>query len=187
VKHLSSPLPEYRLDVELDYNALGRAVDARIAAELADGHYVARASSSDDHEAMSRSELLAVIRETGTDKYDPSRLEVAHDAFAGYDHDFHGGRFTVEADGLIPTDSLVQSTMFGDFAFHFREHAPLNRGHPVGIDLLLVYAASHLEPASYVDSTAPRQRDSLTRNLFKFLDPGRKADALCCIVSQQPE
>ena len=181
--HLSIPLPGYVLDAELDYDALGAKVDPVIAEALGDGDYVVRGISSADHAGMTRDDLVSLILETGTDKYDPNRPEVAHEDFAGYDHDFHGGRFRVKGGRLDPGETRGSSTMFGDLAYHFLEFAPLDRGHPVRIDLLLVYRPELLRPASHVVPGAPEQRESLVRNLFTFLDPRRKRAALVCVVS----
>ena len=181
--HLTIELPEYRLDRDLDYEILGQTVDGAIAEALPDGEYVVRAISSDDHPGKSRGELATLILESGTDKYDPSRLEVAHADFRAYDHDFHGGRFRVTNHRLEPDHGQVLSTMFGDVAYHFREYAPLDRGYPVRVDLLLIYRTTHLAPASRVDEEGPEQRESLTRNLFKFRSPERKLDALAAVVS----
>lgn len=184
--HITIRLPEYRLDAHVDLDDLGRGVDARVAQETPDGHYVVRAIASSDHRGMSLEDLVAIVLETGTDRYDPGRKEVGYEEFRGYDHDLHGDRFTIRNGELIPDGEQVRSTMFGDIAYHFAIHAPLDRGHPLRVDLLLVYRAELLESARHVRPLAPTQPESLTRHLFRFVHPERKAEALECVVSILP-
>ncbi len=82
-------LPEYGLNLKLDYAALGERVDAFLVTCLEDGHYVSRSISFHDHSDLSLGELAALVLERGTDKYDPHQKEVAQKAFSGYNHYFH--------------------------------------------------------------------------------------------------
>ena len=176
-------LPKYDLGEKLDYGALGEQVDSFVCSCFADGKYVERSISSRDHPEKSQDELAGTILASGTDKYDPSRREVAHNSFRGYDHDFHGAGFEIRNGKIVCDPDWEYPSLFADIAYHFCEHAPLDRGHPVRIDLLIFYHGDQIERAEHVNSSAPRQRPGVEHYLFRFRDSGRKRDALAGVVT----
>ncbi len=174
--------PEYQIDVQPDYMAVGTKVDALIGSSFADGRYVIRSIGSSDHPDKSLDQLAKLILALGTDKYEADRKEVAHEDFRGYDHDFQGGLMAI-ADGQIVVDEdALYPSLFGDIIYHFYEHTLYDRGFRVRIDLLLMYHADALERATRVDPAAPRVRAELEDYLYKFKDPVRKPEALAGVV-----
>ena len=118
-------LPEYDLNLKLDYAALGERVDAFLVTCLEGGHYVSRSISFHDHSDLSLGELAALVLERGTDKYDPHQKEVAQKAFSGYNHYFHGTAFEVQAGKIVTDADWEYPSFFADTAYHFCEHALL--------------------------------------------------------------
>ena len=118
-KVLSIALPEYTIEAEPDYMAIGPKVDRLVGENLEDGRYVVRAISLADHPGRILDELAAIILELGTDKYDPNRREDEEKAFAGYDHEFHAGTMVI-ADGVVSGSEYDDyPSMFGDFVYNF--------------------------------------------------------------------
>ncbi len=173
-------LPEYTLDSEPDYAALGPRVDAAIARHLPDGEYVYRALGQDDHPQFSLDELVALILRLGTDRYDPARRGVAHEEFAPYDYDLQAGSFTLRAGRLRDPDA--DSSLFGDTMRNFYVKTLYDRGYRVRVDLLTIYHADHLERAPKRDPEAPGVAPHLESYLYRFKDRSRRAAALAAVV-----
>ena len=180
---MSIDLPGYRIDAEPDYMRIGQQVDQLICANLVDGKYVVRALGSSDHPDKSLDDLVTIILDSGSDKYDPTRTEIAHEAFAGYDHDFHGTLIEICNGNIVPADDDAYPSMFADIAYHFIECAPLDRGYSVRIDLLILYHASEVERARLVDPKFERVRESLEQHLYKFCIPHNRQRALAALVA----
>lgn len=172
VQVLSVPLPEYRIDREPDYG-LGERVDRVIRAHFGVNRIIVRAISSMDHRPLTLDELAEVVREEGTDRYDPSRRAVAQEQFEPYHPDFHGGPFSIDRD---------ETSFFGGVMRHFYENAPTDRGYPLRIDLLLIYDRDQLLSADTPDPGRPHVRPPLESFLFRFKNPGRKREALIGLV-----
>ncbi len=174
--------PEYTADRKPDYMAVGSRVDALIGSTFEDGQYVVRSIGSSDHPDKTLDQLSEIILASGTDKYDASRTEVAHEEFQGYDHDFQGGLVEISDGRVVVDEAAMYPSMFGDIIHHFHEYTLLDRGYAVRIDLLLIYHADRVEPARLVDATAPRVREDLEKYLYRFKNPSRKAGALAGVV-----
>ena len=69
-------LPEYTLDPEPDFGAVGRKIDALLEARFRGRRTAVRAISLTDHPGRSLDDLVATILELGTDRYDPRRAGV---------------------------------------------------------------------------------------------------------------
>lgn len=168
----SVPLPGYHIDSEPDYT-LGEQVDRVIREHFDLNRIIIRAVSSADHPGRSLDELTEIVRERGTDRYDPDRKGVLYEQFEPYHPDFHGGPFGV-GEG--------SSSFFGGVMRHFFEDAPADRGYPLRIDLLLVYDREQLERADKADPGRPRVRPRLESFLFRFKFPERKMEALLGLI-----
>lgn len=114
VKIIEVHVPEYCLDIKPDYLKVGQKVDAEIEKNLPDGQYIYRAIGKDDHPDLSVNELVKVILELGTDKYDPKRKEACFEEFCMYDHDMHAGSFSIKGHKIVLDRSYEYPSMFGD-------------------------------------------------------------------------
>ncbi|MFC1609292.1 hypothetical protein ACFL2R_03785 [Patescibacteria group bacterium] len=174
-------LPEYNLESQPDYVSIGKKVDGEIVKNFSDGKYIYRAIGIDDHPEFSLDDFVEIVKESGTDKYDPERKEVCFDEFCMYDHDMQAGCFEI-MDGRIDEEGLEYPTMFGDTVKKFYENVLLDRGHRVRIDALLLYDSSNLEKAKKIDESVESPRPELADCLYKFKDPENKKDALVGII-----
>lgn len=169
---ISFPLPEYTIDQKPNY-ALGTKVDELVKGNFDTRNIVVRAISLLDHPQFSLDELVAIILEKGTDKYDPTRKGVAHEEFEPYKVDFQASGF--EIDGQT-------GSMFGGIMRNFYENAPIDRGYPLRIDLLIIYDRNGLVQADKVDRSRPSIDPRLEKYLFRFRDPEHKNRALLGII-----
>lgn len=176
---VSVSIPEYTVQRQPDYVGVGAKVDECVEAHFPDGEYVARAIGLDDHPGMHIDELVEIIETTGTDKYSSDRESVGD--FADYDFDIHGSRFEIREGRILPQAEVVPS-FFGDFVYHFFEHAPIDRGYPVRIDLLLIYDRTGLAPGAKKEPHLPGVPARFERHLYKFTNSERPGAALVGLV-----
>ncbi|HEV2230578.1 MAG TPA: hypothetical protein VGS18_00090, partial [Thermoplasmata archaeon] len=133
-------VPPYRVDREPDFPSIGLVVDRAIEGRFPDGKYILRAIGLDDHPGQSLDTLTQIVLSVGTDKYDPKRQAVGHDEFSGYDYDIQAGPIEIRDSRLVlETEDRELGTVFGSIARHFYRGALIDRGHPVRIDLLMLY------------------------------------------------
>lgn len=173
---------DYTVSRRPAYDAIGRRVDAAILRAFPDGRYILRAIGLDDHPGTTLEQLAAIVLTTGTDKYDPERTAVGHAEFSGYDYDIQAGRIEIRGRRFLPDRSDPSPTLFGGIARHFFEGAPIDRGHPVRIDLLLLYDPRRLVRARRRHPHAKGVRRGLDRFLFRFVEPEDKPRALVGLV-----
>ncbi|MCK5023101.1 MAG: hypothetical protein KAS04_02935 [Candidatus Aenigmarchaeota archaeon] len=181
VKVIKIRLPEYNVEKKPDYIKIGRKVDKILEKSFPNGKYILRAIGSGDHPKLSLDELAEIVIRTGTDKYDSERKAVAHKEFSGYDYDIQAGTFEIKNSKLI-AEGNEYPTIFGDVVFHFYEHTPLDRGHAVRVDLLIIYDPKKMMKARKIHPKARSVRKGLNSYLYKFKNRKNKKDALIGIV-----
>lgn len=167
-------IPEYTIDTKPDYKAVGVQIDKAIQ-ENFEGDFLLRALSVADHPQYTLDELVDMILQTGTDKYDPDRKGVAHEEFEPYQPDLQAGLITVK-DGKLLGES------FGEDVRRFYENTLLDRGYRLRIDLLVLYKPDHMIKAEKVDHSKPSVDPHLEEYLWKFKDPNNKPEALAGVI-----
>jgi hypothetical protein len=182
IKIISVSVPEYTVKHKPDYIKVGGKVDGEIEKCFSNGKFIYRALGLDDHPGKTLDELVSIILESGTDKYDPHRKGVCHEQFCVYDYDIQAGSFEISNSKIViePTDRFP--TLFGDTVYDFYEHSPLDRGYPVRIDLLVLYDPDKMELANLALSGSPGVGPELEKYLYKFKDRANKKEALLGIV-----
>lgn len=173
---------DYTVSRRPDYNTIGERVDAAITRAFSDGRYILRAIGLDDHPGLTLEQLAAIVLRTGTDKYDPDRKPVGHEEFSGYDYDIQAGPVEIRGRRLLVDRADPSPTIFGGIARHFFEGAPIDRGHPVRIDLLLLYDPRRVVRARKRDPRARSVRRGLNRSLYRFSEPEDKPSSLVGMV-----
>lgn len=174
VKIVSVAIPEYTIEVQPDYEAIGSRIDEAIA-ENFEGTFLLRALSITDHPQYTLDQLTDIILKTGTDKYDPNRKGVDHEVFEPYRPDLQAGRITIE-HGKIVGES------FGADIKRFYENTLLDRGYRLRIDLLVLYDPAQMIRADKVDDSKPSIQPHLEEYLWRFKDPDHKREALVGMV-----
>ncbi len=173
-KVLTISIPEYTLDTQPDYSAVGAKIDNALS-ENFEGNYLLRALSIIDHPQYTLDELADIILKTGTDKYDPNRKGVAHEEFEPYKPDIQAGMIKVK-------DGKLTSEPFAEDVRRFYENTLIDRGYRLRIDLLVLYDPNQLIKAEKVDSDKPSVAPHLEEYLWKFKTPEQKQRAIAGIV-----
>ena len=146
-----------------------RALDAAVAAHFPGRRVLVRCISSADHPQLGREQLIDRIIEMGTDRYDPTRLQVGHEFYGKWTIDF----FATEAR---PGQDSVFQEILNDFAVGAVE----DRGHSVEIDLVLIYDRDLCEMVAGI------YESEHTSDAFIFASPARKEEALLAILVVSP-
>ena len=167
-------LPEYTIDTQPDYAAIGDRIDKAIE-ENFEGTFLVRALSITDHPQYTIDQLADIILKTGTDKYDPTRKGVSHEEFEPYQPDLQAGLLTVEKGKIV-------GESFGEDVRRFYENTLLDRGYRLRIDLLVFYNPEQMVQAKKVDETKPNIEPHLEQYLWRFRDLEHKARALVGMI-----
>ncbi len=182
MKFIEVSLPQYALEIEPKYDELGLIVDQKINENFHDGNYIIRAISSKDHPQITRDELIDKIYKLGTDKYDPTIKGIAHEEFKNYDYDIQATKIDIHKGKIIHEEDAECTTFFGQIIYDFYLHAPFDRGHPVRIDLLLIYKAEDLVQAPKITNEPDNFKSGLKQYLFKFRDKNSKKESLEALI-----
>ncbi len=174
MKIVEVSIPEYSLDAQPDYAAVGSKID-KVVEESFEGKSLVRALSIADHPQYKLEGLVDIILKTGTDKYDPSRKGVAHEEFEPYKPDLQAGEIVVEGGKL-------QGESFSEDVRRFYENTLLDRGYRVRIDLLVFYDPNQMVRAEKVDTTKPSVDPHLEEYLWRFKNPENKPEAIVGIL-----
>jgi hypothetical protein len=173
-KVITISIPEYTLDTQPDYLAVGGKID-QVVEENFEGKFLVRALSINDHPQYTLDELADIILKTGTDKYDQNRKGVAHEEFEPYKPDIQAGIIEVKDGKLI-------SEPFAEDVRRFYENTLIDRGYRLRIDLLVFYDPNKLVRAEKLDTTTPSVEPHLEEYLWRFKNPENKAEAVKRII-----
>jgi hypothetical protein len=178
----SVTLPDYRVNTEPDFFALGRTLDALIVRHFPRRRLAIRGLSLVDHPGTSTLELMEIIARLGTDRYDPTRQAVLESFYAPYRLDLHALPCETTADGRLYSSHDDGAGVMAGLLSDFFHGPPLDRGAPpMRLDLLTVYDRDHLEAVA-VDHGDGGDEDPCE---FRFLHPDRKSEALLGMVQLQ--
>ena len=122
-------LPEYILKDKLNYKSIGTKIDSLIKKHFLDKRVLIRCISGDSHKQMNINRLIAIIKKTGTDMYDPKRKKVCHSFYKKHTFDIFASK-----KKITKTMRFMQ-----DVIQDFYEGALQDRGYPVRVDLLILY------------------------------------------------
>jgi hypothetical protein len=160
---LSISIPKYRINKKPNYSAIGEKLENIIKKNFFNKDIAVRCLSLRDHPKKSLEELIAIIEEKGTDRYDPKRkMSVAHDFYTEKGVELFASPVKV-------TDNL---DFMADVLRDFYEGAVEDRGYSMKIDLIVVYDRKKLRliPIQY--------EDGIGNEAFSFLRPKRKSEAV---------
>ncbi len=168
MKLLTVNLPQYTVDKEPDHKAIGKVVDEEIKEHFAGQTIIVRGISSSAHPNKTVDELIEVIKQTGTDRYNPERAGDRYENIKGKHIDLFAFRRKV----------TPRMELFKDISWGFYHGAKAIHGKPVRVDLLIIYDASQLKAVVH----QYQGRDDIKRDGFVFKNPANKSAALLGIV-----
>jgi hypothetical protein len=164
-------LPEYRIAPDTDWLACGRKLDRLIETHFPGRRLALRAIGLADHPGKTLDELVTIIQQLGTDRYDPERAGLYY-AREGLD-DIHAGALLVTEDGLR-AEKHVQMSPLAETLEIFYEGTLADRGYSIRLDLLLFYDLDQLAPVYDMPPESCYE--------FAFLHPDRKPEALVGLI-----
>jgi hypothetical protein len=165
---LKIKLPEYQVETEPDFKAIGRKIDRSIKQHFLGQKLVIRCLGSQDHPDKTTDELITIIQKIGTDRYDPNR---------------EGDRYENMDNKSIDIFALdFKITEKGHYLEHFIEPFyfwPKENGHePIKLDIILLYDRSKFKKVFH----KYEGRDDVKKDGFVFKEPNTKIDALKTII-----
>lgn len=158
----SISIPEYSSTNKPDYKTIGKRIHSVIKDHFPTKHLVIRCLSLQDHPGMQIDDLIHIISESGTDRYDKNRkMSVAHDFYTEKGVEL----FATPYDGKAETITEIIEDMY--------ESTLGDRGYSLKVDLMVIYDQDQLElvPIKYDDG-------GIGTGDYKFRYPERKADAV---------
>lgn len=161
-------LPDYKVDSPPDEIAVGDVVDRVIKKHYMGRAIVVRGIASSEHPNKSIDELIDIIKETGTDKYDSTRIGDRYENIDGKHIDLFA----------VPETITASSEVFKVLVWGFYHSAIAVHGYPVRIDVVMIYDADKMEKVLH----QYEGRDEIKEDGFAFKDPANKADALMGII-----
>lgn len=168
MKLLNINLPSYTVSEPPDHEALGKIVDEEIKKNFMGQSILVRGIASLEHPDKTTDELIEIIRETGTDRYDPDRKG---DRYENIDNK-HIDLFA------FPHIVNKQSSIFADVVYGFYHSAIGVHGKPQRIDILTIYDANEMTKVVH----QYEGRDDIKEDGYVFKDTKNKADALLGII-----
>lgn len=167
MKLLSVNVPQYEVHKEPDHKAIGKVVDRVIKSNFESQTIVVRGLSSEAHDKTVE-DLVQIIKENGTDRYNPDRRGDRYENIKGKHIDLFAFRRKV----------TPRMELFKDVSWGFYHGAKAIHGKPVRIDLLTVYDASQLKAVVH----QYEGRTDIKRDGYVFKNPEDKTSALIGII-----
>ncbi len=161
-------LPEYTIDSEPDHELLGKIVDQELKKHFMGQSILVRGIASSEHPDKTIDELIDIIKQSGTDRYD---LERKGDRYENIDNK-HIDLFA------FPHVVNNQSSIFADVVYGFYHSAIGVHGKPQRIDILTIYDATKMTKVVH----QYEGRDDIKEDGYAFKDTKNNADALTGII-----
>jgi hypothetical protein len=157
MEELRAPIYEILIGSR-DLDAINEEIDSAIKSCFAGQHLRIRVLGSERHEGKTLDELIDIIADTGTDRYDPAVRSDRYDNREGKRIDFFALDFVVNPHTKI----------LGEFTWRKKLRPPLK------IDVVIVYDISQVERVVYT----PTGREDNKFDGFAFRDGSKKRDAI---------
>ena len=168
MKLVELKVPGYGVKDEPDYKSIGRLLDDEIKKHFMGKEILLRGIGSQQHPDKTADEVIEIIKQTGTDRYDPERIG---DRYENIENK-HIDLFAFSAK-ITPDLELAWQVIYG-----FYHSAIAVHGSPVRIDILTIYDASQMTEVAH----QYEGREDIKRDGFVFSDPSDKLDALLGII-----
>jgi len=168
MKLIELPLPHYNVRAEPDYKSIGRLLDDELKKHFMGKKILLRGIGSQQHPNKTADEVIEIIKQTGTDHYDPERIG---DRYENIENK-HIDLFAFSAK-ITPDLELAWQVIYG-----FYHSAIAVHGSPVRIDILTIYDASQLTEVAH----QYEDRDDIKRDGFVFNDPMNKQATVLGVI-----
>ena len=164
-------LPEYQVDKEPNHETIGKKVDDFLKLHFLGQKIVVRCLGSLEHPGKKVDEVISLIQEMGTDRYDPTREGDRYENNEGRHIDIFAFDYDVKPE----------TEMFKIFTWPFYHYrSKFTGGQPVRIDIITIYDPEALEQIQF--SYKGREHEGLRTDGWVFKDPEHKISALKAII-----
>lgn len=163
-------LPEYQVDQEPDHEAIGRKVDEFIKQHFLGQHVAIRCLGSCEHPGKTVDDVIEIIKQTGTDRYDSKRQGDRYENNEDRRIDFFAFDYEITKD----------SEIFHIFTWPFYHWCIERSGKPVRIDIVTFYDPKKLEQVHF--TYKGRENEGERSDGWVFKDQANKTDAVLGIV-----
>ncbi len=161
-------VPEYTVNKEPDWSNIGKKIDEKIKKHFLGKKVVIRCLGSQDHRGKSIDDVIRIIKELGTDRYDPNILGDRYENIENKKIDFFGLDFEIK-----PDSSLIENFIKPFYSW------PLSIGEPpIRIDILIIYDYAEVKIALH----KYKNRSDVKRDGFIFKHPDKKNEAIFGII-----
>lgn len=168
MKLVELSLSEYRVETEPDHKAIGEKVDAVLKEHFMGQTVLLRALGSMEHPGKSVDDIIKIIKETGTDRYNRERQGDRYANKEGKHIDLFALRRTISE----------RSKIFWQLSWSFYASPLKVRGKAIRVDIITVYDPKKLKAVNH----QPINHPHVKRDGFVFKDPEHKADAILGII-----
>ncbi len=167
---LGISIPEYRANEWPDILAIGPRLDHLLEEHFLGRDVVLRCLGARDHPGKTVDELVSIIAETGTDRYDSNRAGQGYDVgkVQGKRVDFFGTPTKVRRGTNIFTKELLADFYHGALG---------DRGYAIRIDIVIVYDAAKLTNVEHLYGEDIAESDG-----FVFHESDHKKSALLGVI-----
>ena len=165
---ISISAPGYKVDSEPNHNAIGRLIDDELKKHFMGRKILLRGIGLQEHPNKTVDELVRIIADTGTDRYDKDRVGDRYENTENKRIDL----FAFPAK-VTPELELGWQVIYGFYHSAIGVH-----GHPTRIDILTVYDAEQLEAVEH----QYEGRDDIKRDGSIFKNPVKKEQAVLGII-----
>ena len=167
------PIPIEFWEARPDFCGISKPLIEALRLMFGSRRVLLRLLGSQEHPEKSIDELVAIILQLGHDRYDPGRQgdcyeNVENKAIDLFALDIQLGQALGE-DGEIQVTHALQSMY--TYPLHFK-------GHPVRVDIVIVYAFDHLEMVPHSYEGRPEEKS----DGYVFRDQEQKPEALLAII-----
>jgi len=161
-------LPQYKPDIEPNDKELGRLLDDEIKKHFLGQDILVRGVASSEHSDMATDELVGIIRQTGTDRYDIERKGDRYENIGSKHIDLFA----------FPINYSADTEMMHMLFWGFYHSAKGIHGYPMRIDIVTIYDATQMEQILH----QYEGRDDIKDDGFVFKNPNDKLSALKAII-----
>lgn len=170
MKVLTVNVPSYQITTRPNYKAIGKIVDGELRKHFMGQTIGLRALGSQEHPGKSIDELIEIIKQDGTDRYDLARIGDRYDNLENKHIDLF----------LLRRKITERSKIFWQLAWSFYEYPLKTRGKPTKVDILVIYDLTKLKA---VRTTHTHEGYPVTkRDGYVFREPESKAGAVLGIL-----
>lgn len=160
-------LPQYKIDTEPDHKAIGKIVDDVLKKYFLGKTVLVRGLGSQEHPEKSIDDLIEIIKETGSDRYDKKRSGDRYENIGNKHIDLFALRRKI----------TLSTKLFWQLSWSFFNFPPKSRG-PIRVNILVIYKAEKLKAVVH----RYEGRTDTKRDGFIFKDSKNKQQAVLGII-----